>query len=308
VNEKAVNFLSTEAMEYPESTFSEFERIIGVTKNFITKLLGEEVGIKVKRIDEGGIDGDLCAIVSSEGKQVVCVVWPTAEKLKQIKSLAEDKSIGRLVIVNALWKTQGNLVSEFGIGPWRKANEEFVATFEPTYSLYEQRIGAPSSINMASGTRYATGGVVRVQRCFPGPYEVHVMAPNGVSQAVGAFPLSGGKPTYNALDALIVAARQAKLEIFDVARKASSLAIERGDEPATQGEGADGSENSGPAFYDKDQILNMDVQQLRRVLLKLGLPTSGTLTRLQQRALAVVEAVQGGDSLEKAVDKAKKLR
>ena len=45
-------------------------------------------------------------------------------------------------------------------------------------------------------------------------------------QAIGQFELSGGRPTYQQLDALIVKARQAKLDIFDVARAASSLAFE----------------------------------------------------------------------------------
>ena len=94
----------------------------------------------------------------------------------------QDKRIGQLIVVNPQWKTQGQLVSEFGIGPWKKANEEFLATFEPSYSLFEQRIGAPSSVNLARGSRYESGGVLRTQRCFPGPYEVHAMAPNGVSQ------------------------------------------------------------------------------------------------------------------------------
>lgn len=50
------------------------------------------------------------------------------------------------------------------------------------YSLKEQRIGAPSSINMSSGTRYATGGVVRMQRCYPGQHVAFAMAANGASQ------------------------------------------------------------------------------------------------------------------------------
>ena len=78
------------------------------------------------------------------------------------------------------------MVSDFGIGPWRKANEEFVACFEPSYCLFEQRIGAPSSVNLARGSRYENGGVLRTQRCYPGPYEVHAMAPNGISQVKGS--------------------------------------------------------------------------------------------------------------------------
>ena len=47
-----------------------------------------------------------------------------------------------------------------------------------------------------------------------------------VPQALGNYELAGGRPTYAQLDALIVKARQAKMDIFDVARQASSLAIE----------------------------------------------------------------------------------
>lgn len=37
---------------------------------------------------------------------------------------AQDKGITTLLVVNPLWKTEGNLVSEFGILPWdRKKNE-----------------------------------------------------------------------------------------------------------------------------------------------------------------------------------------
>lgn len=52
----------------------------------------------------------------------------------------------------------------------------------------------------------------------------------------------------------------------------------------------------------------MDPKAIRRVLVNLGLPGAGTPIKLQQRALAVAEAVAAGDSLEAAVEKAKKLR
>lgn len=42
-----------------------------------------------RRIDEGGIDGDLCAVLTAPGKSIVAVVWPTAEKLKVLKQFAE---------------------------------------------------------------------------------------------------------------------------------------------------------------------------------------------------------------------------
>jgi hypothetical protein len=67
----------------------EFETIVGCTKAMLQQLLGSGIELKVTRIDEGGLDGDLCATVTAGGKQAVAMVWPTAEKLKQIKALAE---------------------------------------------------------------------------------------------------------------------------------------------------------------------------------------------------------------------------
>lgn len=39
---------------------------------------------------QGGIDGDLCCLLTAGGasKEAVAVVWPTAEKLKLLKQLA----------------------------------------------------------------------------------------------------------------------------------------------------------------------------------------------------------------------------
>ena len=62
---------------------------MGCTKSLMQQLLGSGTELKVTRIDEGGLDGDLCAIVTAGAKEAVAIVWPTAEKLKQIKALAE---------------------------------------------------------------------------------------------------------------------------------------------------------------------------------------------------------------------------
>eukprot|EP00877_Chromochloris_zofingiensis_P004360 jgi/Chrzof1/13925/Cz08g18030.t1 len=300
VNEKAINFLSTEAMDYPCSNMEEFRTLCNLTRQLCKVLFGSDVQLQTQRIDEGGLDGDLCAVITAAGSsKAVAVVWPTAEKLKDIKRLAEDASIQQLYIVNPLWKTEGNLVSEFGIGPWRKANEEFVATFEPSYQLFEQRIGAPSSINMANNSRYASGGVVRVLRAYPGQYEVHVMASNGASQPIGAFPQ---KPSYRQLDDLIAQARKAKVEIFGVAARASVM-------KAPASEATEGSTSSSRmSFYSSDEVTQMEPQQLRRVLMNLGLPSAGTPVKLQQRCLAVASAVENGTDLEAAVAAAKRLR
>ena len=56
-------------------------------------------------------------------------------------------SEGLTVLVNPQW-TKGNLVSDFGIGPWRRRNEEFVGSFQQTYVLKQMRI---SGDNVRSG-------------------------------------------------------------------------------------------------------------------------------------------------------------
>lgn len=62
----------------------------------------------------------------------------------QIRALAEKQ--GRLLlIVNAQWNESGQIVSDFGIGPWKARAYEFLDTFEPSYSLIEKRIGAPGT-------------------------------------------------------------------------------------------------------------------------------------------------------------------
>lgn len=312
VNEKAIRFSSTEALDYPCSNMKEFETLVGVTKDILKGVLGGSPELRVRRIDEGGLDGDLCAIVSDADKKAVAVVWPTAEKLPILKQLAQDSSVSQLLIVNPLWRTEGNLVSEFGILPWdRKANEEFVAQFFPSYCLYEQRIGAPSSVNLARGTRYESGAVLRILKVGKGQYCAHVMSADGTSQAIGGFD---AKPSYRELEQLIAKAREAKLEIFEVARAASSLDLEaaRGRSPSLSSEDSspDAPEAAAGSFPTREQLQAMesDPKAVRRILLGLGLPGSGSAGKIMARAYAVADALEGGASFADALAAAQKLR
>lgn len=71
---------------------------------------------------------------------------------------------------------------------------------------------------------------------------------------------------------------------------------------------ASSSSSSEGSFYSPADIQAMDPKSVRRVLTSLGLPGAGTPGKLQQRALAVAEAVAAGDSLAEAVEKARRLR
>ena len=110
----------------------------------------------------------------------------------QVKSLLKTDQTRPTFLVNPQWRSSGQVVSDFGFGPWKRQvldtfccnysivpvecvtlsyccfwctyfdrqAEEFLATFEPTYSLLELRIGEAS--NVVSGS----GGVVRLLKCF----------------------------------------------------------------------------------------------------------------------------------------------
>ncbi len=136
-------------------------------------------------------------------------------------------------------------------------------------------------------------------------------------QSIGSFPSEGPlrRPSYQQLESLVDQARKAKLEIFQVARSASSLDLERGPPPAWQTNADDDSSSSsngstGGSFYSSAEIeaMSQDPKAVRRVRIGLGLPGSGSPAKLQQRALAVATAVEAGQSLQDAVAAAAKLR
>ena len=110
------------------------------------------------------------------------------------------------------------MVSDFGIGPWKAKAEKFLGSFERCYALRERRIGSPGTINAATGTRFATGGVVRSLRAYPDDFKLFAMAADGSSQLLAA---AAAEPSYSDCDALIKKGRAAKMEIFDIAKKAT---------------------------------------------------------------------------------------
>jgi hypothetical protein len=56
------------------------------------------------------------------------------------------------------------------------------------------------------------------------------------------------------------------------------------------------------------QVRAMEPKALRRTIVALGLPGAGTPSKLQQRALAIAEAVERGESLAAGVEAARRLR
>ncbi|KAI3423940.1 hypothetical protein D9Q98_009774 [Chlorella vulgaris] len=290
INEKEADFTQTEPVDYPCSLQKEFDTVCLLAKSLLQRLLGQGTAISAKRIDEGGVEGEPCGVLFPEDRSIIAVVFPTADRLKQLQAYA--KTQGRLLlIINPQWRTEGQVISDFGIGPWKRAAEDFLATFQPTYVLKEKRIGSPGTVDAATGTRFASGGVVRVLRCYPGRYTNHAVAANGASQLMDA---TDAEPGYQELDAMIKRGRAAKLDIFRVAQLATAVYSPSGSDPqasassdgdgtpASSGEGGSEGSEALAGLSDAD-IEGMDAATLRRMLVARGLPGSGRISKLRER-------------------------
>ena len=75
------------------------------------------------------------------GRRPVVVVFPNAETLRRLKQVVErEGASSEILLVNAQWQRGGQVVSDFGVGPWRAANEQFVDRFEQVFSLRQTRV------------------------------------------------------------------------------------------------------------------------------------------------------------------------
>ena len=69
---------------------------------------------------------------------------------------------GLVLMVNAQWQL-GQVVSDFGFGPWKRSAEEFVASFQDTYVLKTYRINGDTVrwlLTLASSHTHSHGNMV----------------------------------------------------------------------------------------------------------------------------------------------------
>ncbi|KAI5073154.1 hypothetical protein GOP47_0011167 [Adiantum capillus-veneris] len=265
VDQRQFNYLDTEPRDYPCSIRDEFMACCKVTTSILKRLNNRDGNeeILVKRIGELENEMDPVAALYPLDKSIAAIVFPIAETLKQIKSILQSEVKRPTLIVNPQWRSSGQIVSDFGFGPWKRQAEEFLNSFEPTYVLLEQRIGEAS--NVVAGS---SGGVVRLLKCFPEDWHVYLMAGDGTSDLIGR---QAQQPTYQELERLVEEARKT------IPWKGS---------PRMLG----GSEPPPPPLpkslakpLTEYEIKQMDKAELRRALMALKLPTSGRLEILQER-------------------------
>ena len=51
----------------------------------------------------------------------------------QVEKLAAAKGRRAAMLINPQWSLTGQLISDFGFGPWKKAKEDLIATFTEVY-------------------------------------------------------------------------------------------------------------------------------------------------------------------------------
>tara|TARA_B100000401_G_C52731968_1_gene684036 strand:+ start:179 stop:1078 length:900 start_codon:yes stop_codon:yes gene_type:complete len=147
---------------------------------------GNAAEVRQKIVD----DADAVVVLSTAGAKAM--VFPTAETLGDLKSIATEND-GLLATINNQIRTNddgSNLISDLGIGPWRKKNEEFLASFELTYWISEQRI---------------QGETVRLLKSYPHPWQLFVLTDMASGSAEPeCIKTFDEKPSYKELESLLM--------------------------------------------------------------------------------------------------------
>jgi hypothetical protein len=150
---------ATDLDDWPGGVRQQYQAIAPMVGELLKNIGTDDKADVRQRIIE---DADAVVVLSTEGAQAM--VFPTAETLPELKNIAgKGKKSGPLALVNSQIRTNNdgsNLISDLGIGPWKKKNEEFLAQFEQVYWLSEQRI---------------QGETVRLLKSYQQPWQLFVL-------------------------------------------------------------------------------------------------------------------------------------
>lgn len=168
---------------------------------------------------------DADAVVAFDSPRLACVVFPTPETLKRLDDLASSKDEKSMtIIVNPQWSLErgSQLISDFGIGPWKAANEQKAASFERAFCLKsvrirgdEARVWYSAAAAAASATedgseesekrRAGEETEQEQQEVEPkGPWNVFLVTAAGSMKSSSRLIWSGDEePSYNQLEELL---------------------------------------------------------------------------------------------------------
>ena len=277
VDQRKMNYLSTESSDFPCSVRDEYFACEAMVNRMVEKVCpGQKVTGQLSAAVEGGFSGDIAGTVAPGDKSVACVVYPSAELWKKVSALTEKQEAAAggtaTVICNPQWNlTGGQVINDFGVGPWKRRAEAFVDSFAPAYVLEEIRVGDAS-------------GVVRLLRAYPDP-ETHIYLLSGTKSGKPELLESRAeRPSYAQLVALLKSLG---------ARDGDSTLLPK--QSSNQSSAQDLPETDLAAFRcSAAELQGADKQQLWLLCKANGLPTSGRLDALRGRLLDAWAQADGG--------------
>ena len=133
---------ATDLDDWPGGVRQQCQAIAPMVGELLKSIGTNEKADVTQRVVE---DADAVVVLTTEGAQAM--VFPTAETLPELKSLAgkskKSGALGRRELSDQDEQRSGsNLISDLGIGPWKKKNEEFLAQLRWC-------IGCPNSASRA---------------------------------------------------------------------------------------------------------------------------------------------------------------
>ncbi|EEH52198.1 uncharacterized protein MICPUCDRAFT_53512 [Micromonas pusilla CCMP1545] len=310
-NNRGDDFTSTERADYEANADAVYRAAMETAAAVMRRVDANGGDITATRVDD---DNDPVGVLRNAAGSVRAVVIPNAQQLDVLRKLAEESERGRdagdaaiTLLVNPQWNESGQIISDFGVGPWKRRAFDFLDTFAPAFHLTETRVGAASTRDPAKGGDYmGTGGVARILKTHGGAWQVFAMGGDGSSECVR---VEESEPTYEYLNAEVFVTPEYSLarrrrgagpsmerRLEASARSVSASADD--DDVAVDWSIASSAEIAAAVRVKAIRARDVDAFDktgLRSALTALGLPTSGKVEGLRER---LREALLGEDAEE----------
>ena len=198
INQRKNEFTSVEPDDYGMNDADVYKAAMETASAMIRAVDPDRGEMSATRVDD---DNDPVGVLQNAKGSVRALVIPNAQNLQNLRDLAalgDANGTQITLLVNPQWNEAGQVVSDFGLGPWRRKAMDFLQTFESTYSLTEYRVGAAATRDPARGGDYmGVGGVARVLKTHDGTWQTFAMGADGSSECVRA---DATEPTYEYLE------------------------------------------------------------------------------------------------------------
>ena len=296
INQRKSEFTSVEADDYGMNDADVYKAAME-TASAMIRLVDPNGGeMSAKRVDK---DNDPVGVLQNAAGTVRALVIPNAQDLDALRALAslgDANETQVTLLVNPQWVESGQIISDFGIGPWKKRAMDFLDTFESTYALTESRVGAAATRDPARGGDFmGVGGVARVLKTFTSAFQIFAMGQDGSSECVCVVP---SEPSYEFLEKeVFIKEEYSLLRRRNGAEAGPSLETRLESSISAAAASADGgaamdwsiaSTAEINAAVRADAIGPADVDGfsktgIRTALAALGLPTSGKVESMRER-------------------------